>query len=317
MGRAESVLGRGARQRQISWLTEELSSSSADWKFVFGHHPVYSAGSHGITTAMLEELDPIMRRYGVQALFSGHDHSQQLMQHRGMNYIISGAGGARARRRSDEYPLGSQKVLLESHGFAGMSICSGSIALLTFYSADGQVLSTASLTSRPPDSDPEAGTPALANGAPARGTSTQATCGGKVMPDVEVVCPVVEGSTSGCKVLADNMKHTTCREYCMRSNLGCRGGWEEASDDCNSIEDLGCDRMYASVRANATSGDDLTPETTSDCRDVLTDELSYIVLRGRDSFQRRRRLNRRRDDLQQAGSTHELLQVARLSKCTD
>merc|ERR1712087_747330 len=125
--------------------------------FVFGHHPGYSAGVHGSTKKMLEELDPLMRRFGAQVFFSGHDHSQQLMQHRGLNYVISGAGGKNARGRTNEYPAGSQKVLLESLGFAGLSVCSKSTAILNFYSAAGQVQTTKSLSSTPPDPSPESG----------------------------------------------------------------------------------------------------------------------------------------------------------------
>jgi len=153
--RAERSVGRSARQEQIDWLTLELSRSTAHWKLVFGHHPVYSAGIHGSTKAMFEELDPLMRKFGVQVFFSGHDHSQQLMQHRGLNYVISGAGGKNARGRKNEYPAGSQKVLLESLGFAGLSVCSKSVATLNFYSAAGQVQATKSLSSTPPDPSPE------------------------------------------------------------------------------------------------------------------------------------------------------------------
>jgi len=243
---AEAALGGGAREEQISWLTEELGRSTADWKFVFGHHPVYSAGSHGITDTMLEELDPLMRRFGVQALFSGHDHSQQLMRHRGMNYIISGAGGARARPRSDEYPQDSQRVLLESLGFAGLSVCNKSVATVSFYGADGHPQAAESLSSAVPDPFPELGRPALANGA-AASAPPHAVCGGVSMPDVEVVCIDEGNSASGCKVLADGMRYKTCREYCARSNLRCKGGWEEADEDCVPTHVLGCDQTFGST----------------------------------------------------------------------
>merc|ERR1712039_126656 len=61
--------------------------------------------------------------------------------------------------RSDEYPAGSQKVLLESLGFAGLSVCSKSVATLNFYSATGQVQATRNLSSTPPDPSPEPCTP--------------------------------------------------------------------------------------------------------------------------------------------------------------
>mmetsp|Transcript_51280 Transcript_51280/g.90199 ORF Transcript_51280/g.90199 Transcript_51280/m.90199 type:complete len:627 (-) Transcript_51280:146-2026(-) len=149
---------------QKNWLTAELQASTADWKIVFGHHPVYSAGSHGITTAVFNELDPLMRKYGVQAFFAGHDHSKQLMQHRGLNYVISGAGGKTTRGLSNEYPVGSQKHFFGDLGFASIAMCSSSSAELRFYNENGQVQATAALLSTPPDPEPEGEIPPLVGG---------------------------------------------------------------------------------------------------------------------------------------------------------
>lgn len=238
----DGTIGRDTKQQQISWLKAELAQSSAAWKLVLGHHPVYSAGSHGITTAMFEELDPLMRQHGVQVIFSGHDHSKQLMQHRGLNYVISGAGGATARSRSNEYPVGSQKQIFEDQGFVGLSVCDASSANLTFYAADGQVQATVSLSADPPESNPEPGRPALANG---NAAVPSPVCGGVLMRDVDLVCPSAAGS--GCKVLADQMTGKTCREYCSRNNLECQGGWEEEDENCVPTHELGCDQAYGST----------------------------------------------------------------------
>jgi len=238
----DQTIGTDAKQQQIAWLRDELAQSVAQWKIVLGHHPVYSAGSHGITARLFEELDPLMREYGVQFLFSGHDHSKQLMQHRGLNYVISGAGGASARSRSDEYPVNSQKHIFEDHGFVGVSVCNTSAAHLTFYTAAGQAQATATVTSTPPESSPEPGRPALANG---NAAVPAPVCGGVLMRDVDLVCPTADGS--GCKVLADQMTRKTCREYCARNGLGCKDGWEERDEDCIPIAELGCDTAYGST----------------------------------------------------------------------
>ena len=33
---------------------------------MFGHHPVWSSGVHGNTPDLIDTLDPVLRRYGVQ-----------------------------------------------------------------------------------------------------------------------------------------------------------------------------------------------------------------------------------------------------------
>merc|ERR1712203_1026567 len=117
-------------------------NSNADWKLVFGHHPIYTAGSHGTTQVLLAELDPLMRSHGVQMYFAGHDHSKQLIQHRGLNYVVSGAGGYPVGAdingpRTNNYPPGSLKYYFENHGFAGLMICDSHFATLRLYAEDG------------------------------------------------------------------------------------------------------------------------------------------------------------------------------------
>lgn len=87
---------------QRDWLSDRLQQSSASWKIVAGHHPVYSAGSHGITREILEEVDPMMRSNGANIYLAGHDHSQQHIKHQNMHYVVSGAGSKQPRTRSNE-----------------------------------------------------------------------------------------------------------------------------------------------------------------------------------------------------------------------
>eukprot|EP00662_Eupelagonemidae_sp_cell21_P022485 gene22485-56430_t len=66
-----------AKDAQVAWLRRELAASQAVWKVVLGHHPIYTAGSHGTTPVLLAELDPILREFGVQFYIAGHDHNKQ------------------------------------------------------------------------------------------------------------------------------------------------------------------------------------------------------------------------------------------------
>merc|ERR1712226_382415 len=79
--------------------------------------------------------------------------------------------------------------------------------------------------------------------APASTTENRsAACGGVLMQDVEQVCP--SRDDYGCKVLADHMRGKTCRDYCSKHGLDCKGGWEEEEDNCVPTYDVGCDRTF-------------------------------------------------------------------------
>ena len=79
---------------QLTWLENELKTSTALWKIVIGHRPVFSGGhAHGNSHWLQETLAPLLRRYHVQAHFSGDDHSLQVLNSEGVRYFVSGAGG--------------------------------------------------------------------------------------------------------------------------------------------------------------------------------------------------------------------------------
>lgn len=81
--------------RQIKWLEEQLSKDTSDWKICFFHHPPYSSGGkHGSDTKLREVVEPIFLKYGVNAVFAGHEHFyERIKPQKGIYYFISGAGG--------------------------------------------------------------------------------------------------------------------------------------------------------------------------------------------------------------------------------
>lgn len=81
-------------QRQSVWLQEKLSASDARWKFVYGHHPIFSYGAHGDNEALRNALLPILDGKA-DFYLAGHDHDKQVLQNEktpGLNFVISGAG---------------------------------------------------------------------------------------------------------------------------------------------------------------------------------------------------------------------------------
>jgi tartrate-resistant acid phosphatase type 5 len=93
--------------KQLAWIDSTLSSSNVQWKFVTGHHPVYTGGEHGNTVELVEQLKPVMEKHKVNAYFCGHDHDLQHLRIPGesVNYFVSGAGSKTRSCKDTEYTL--------------------------------------------------------------------------------------------------------------------------------------------------------------------------------------------------------------------
>jgi len=80
---------------QLDWLEKELAASGSDWKIAFFHHPLYSSGgTHGSDTKLRDQLEPLFLKYGVDAVFSGHEHFyERIKPQKGIYYFVSGGAG--------------------------------------------------------------------------------------------------------------------------------------------------------------------------------------------------------------------------------
>lgn len=79
---------------QLAWLELELKASGSEWKIAYFHHPLYSSGMHGSQTDLRVLLEPLFLKYGVGAVFSGHEHFyQRIKPQQGIYYFVSGAAG--------------------------------------------------------------------------------------------------------------------------------------------------------------------------------------------------------------------------------
>jgi predicted MPP superfamily phosphohydrolase len=80
---------------QLAWLEVNLQASTAHWKVAFFHHPLYSSGKrHGSEMKLRAALEPLFTRFGVQVVFSGHDHFYERIQpQQGIQYFVAGASG--------------------------------------------------------------------------------------------------------------------------------------------------------------------------------------------------------------------------------
>ncbi len=80
---------------QLKWLEDELAKDASDWKICFFHHPPYSSGAkHGSDKQLREVLEPLFVKYGVNVVFTGHDHFyERIKPQQGIYYFVSGAAG--------------------------------------------------------------------------------------------------------------------------------------------------------------------------------------------------------------------------------
>lgn len=82
-------------QRELHWLTGALAAATEPWKIAYFHHPLYSNGDrHGSSIETRVLLEPLLRKYGVSVVFSGHDHMyERLTPQHGITYFVCGSGG--------------------------------------------------------------------------------------------------------------------------------------------------------------------------------------------------------------------------------
>ncbi len=124
---------------QLKWMDSVLSHSSARWKIVVAHHPIYSGGQHGNIKVLMEHVLPIIRKYHVQAYICGHDHDMQHLVSEGevTNYFVTGAGSE--VRDVNKTPI--TKFCYSTTGFMAATISANEMEM-NFIDFKGKILYT-------------------------------------------------------------------------------------------------------------------------------------------------------------------------------
>ena len=81
--------------QQLSWLEDKLKSSNAKWKIAYFHHPLYTCAKyHGPDIDLRNQLMPLFTKYGVNAVWSGHEHVyEHLKPQQGIYFFLEGESG--------------------------------------------------------------------------------------------------------------------------------------------------------------------------------------------------------------------------------
>jgi predicted MPP superfamily phosphohydrolase len=113
-------------EAQLMWLDGELKKSTAKWKIVYGHHPIYSDGEHGDDRLLIEQLLPLLKNR-VDIYLVGHDHIfNHIKPEAGVHFFVAGVGGAGVYKvKPTERTLFAQSV----NGFASLEADSGSLTV--------------------------------------------------------------------------------------------------------------------------------------------------------------------------------------------
>ena len=80
---------------QFAWVEDSLKAAKEEWKICYFHHPLYSDGrTHGSEVELRVKLEPLFVKYGVDVVFSGHDHVyERITLQKGIQYFVSGSAG--------------------------------------------------------------------------------------------------------------------------------------------------------------------------------------------------------------------------------
>jgi hypothetical protein len=141
---ANSAASKPARDafwaEQTKWLEQELQASqNAEYRIVAAHHPPFSAvSSRQGSNPEMRALVPMFEKYRVSVAFFGHDHNYQRNLQNGIDYVISGGGGAPLYDVDKPDPATSQKAI-SVENFVTVSV-NGKVMKVQAKGLDGKIL---------------------------------------------------------------------------------------------------------------------------------------------------------------------------------
>lgn len=119
--KSHSDLASQDKEEQLEWLEKTLATSTARWKIVIGHHPLYTTGVRREKMLDVRKVFlPIFEKHKVNAYLAGHEHDLQHQKPEGFtHYFVSGAGSEIRPVTQNEQQT---KFAISEHGFMSMQL---------------------------------------------------------------------------------------------------------------------------------------------------------------------------------------------------
>ena len=124
---------------------QTADATKRPWTIVFGHHSIYSNGTHGDTDFLTRSYWNWILEGRVDLYLSGHNHNLAHFQpeNSSTDYVISGAGGAHYRSTSEreklDKSLASNIYTYNDNGFISLDI-TREMLQIRFHDSSGKII---------------------------------------------------------------------------------------------------------------------------------------------------------------------------------
>ncbi|MGE0448737.1 MAG: metallophosphoesterase [Vicinamibacterales bacterium] len=135
---------------QLAWAEGVLRDAREPWRICYFHHPLYSdGGRHGSNVALRVVLEPLLERYGVSVVFSGHDHMYGRSKPQGgITYFVEGSSGQ--LRKGDVRPSALTAAAFDQDQTFMLVEVAGDQLVFQTISRTGRVVDSGVVGRRPP-----------------------------------------------------------------------------------------------------------------------------------------------------------------------
>ncbi len=106
---------------ETAWMEKDLAAhQDAEYRFVVFHHPPYTAmtSRHESAAKIAQRMVPLFQKHKVTIFFGGHDHNYQRHVEAGIQYVVTGGGGAPLYEVDGPLPITVKAEKIENYVFA-------------------------------------------------------------------------------------------------------------------------------------------------------------------------------------------------------